>query len=110
MLQVSDGAQSSQNLSQASNWSADEIKGTLTNANNAVSLLSNGKFSTLRGKLHTSISKAKPSTLRYYKRKAEESTDALLNLFAPGQSKELKLLISPEPEKPKPDPELRTQF
>lgn len=110
MLQVSDGAQSSQNLSQASNWSADEIKGTLTHANDVVSLLSNGQFSPLRGQLHTSISKAKPSTLRYYKRKAEESTDALLNLFAPGQSKELKLLISPEPEKPKPDPELKDKI
>lgn len=110
MLQVSDGAQSSQNLSQASNWSADEIKGTLMHANDVVSLLSNGQFSPLRGQLHTSISKAKPSTLRYYKRKAEESTDALLNLFAPGQSKELKLLISPEPEKPKPDPELKDKI
>lgn len=89
MLQVSDGAQSSQNLSQASNWSADETKGTLTHANYVVSLLSNGQFSPLRGQLHTSISKAKPSTLRYFKRKAEESADALLNLFAPGQSKKI---------------------
>lgn len=33
-----------------------------------------------------------------------------MNLFAPRQSKELKLLISPEPEKPKPDPELKDKI
>lgn len=76
----------SQNLSQASNWSTGEITGTLTHANDVVSLISNGQFSPLRGQLHTSLSKVKPSNLRYYKRKAEESTDALLNLLAPGQS------------------------
>ncbi|XP_062568041.1 uncharacterized protein LOC134230289 isoform X2 [Saccostrea cucullata] len=103
---LSDGTQSSQNLSQASNWSSEEMKGTLQHANDVVSLISSGQFSPLRGQLHTKISKAKPSTLRYYKRKAEESTDALLNLFAPGQSKELKLLILPQPERPKSDPDM----
>lgn len=76
MLQVSDGAQSSQNLSQASNWSTDEITGTLTHANDVVSLISNGQFSPLRGQLHTSL-QVKPSTLRYYKGKLQ----SLLMLF-----------------------------
>lgn len=79
-------------------------------ANDVVSLLANGEFSPLRGQLHTCLFKAKPSTFRYYKRKAEEPTYALLNLFAPGQSKKLKLLISPEPEKPKPDAELKDKI
>ena len=42
--------------------------------------------SPLRSQLKTDILKAKPSTVRYYKRKAEDCVDSLLDMIAPCQS------------------------
>ncbi|XP_061189168.1 uncharacterized protein LOC133197244 [Saccostrea echinata] len=48
------------------------------------------KLSPLRAVLQTDISEAKASTVRYYKRKAVESVDSLLNFIAPSQGQVLK--------------------
>ena len=96
ILQTSEGTQFSQHLSQISNWSDTIDTNTLEVANEVIDLASRGKSSPLRGQLRTNIDEAKLSTIRYYKRKAEESVDSVLNLIAPGQSQELKKLIMPE--------------
>ena len=83
---------------------------TLQHANKVIHLASRGQCSPHRGQLHTDISKLKNSTKRYYKRKATESVDSLLNLIAPGQSQELKNLILPEPTTPPTDSELTTSI
>ncbi|CAG2218847.1 unnamed protein product [Mytilus edulis] len=93
---TSEGTQFSQHLSQISNWSDTIDTSTLEVANEVIDLASRGKSSPLRGQLRTNIDEAKLSTIRYYKRKAEESVDSVLNLIAPGQSQELKKLIMPE--------------
>lgn len=95
---------SSQPLSQISNWS-DEMETTLDQANATLKIL-NCKSSPLRGQLLSDISSLKDGTIRYYKRKADESVDYVLNIIAPGQSKELKKLIMSEPTKPPTDDEL----
>ncbi|VDI66136.1 Hypothetical predicted protein [Mytilus galloprovincialis] len=94
----------SQPLSQISNWS-DEMETTLDQANATLKIL-NCKSSPLRGQLLSDISSLKDSTIRYYKRKADKSVDSVLNIIAPGQSKELKKLIMSEPTKPPTDDEL----
>lgn len=87
--------------SQTSNWS-DEIGSTLQKANDIIQVVTGGNVSPLRGQLHTDIFKASDSARRYYKRKAEESIDSLLNIIAPGHSEKLKQLNHPDVTKPQP--------
>ena len=53
------------------------------------------KLSPLRSVLRKNISDVKESTKRYYKRKANESIDSLLDLIAPKQGQDLKEEVIP---------------
>lgn len=55
------------------------------------------KLSPLRSVLRKNISDVKESTKRYYKRKANESIDSLLDLIAPKQGQDLKEEVIPTP-------------
>ncbi|KAK3088999.1 hypothetical protein FSP39_000014 [Pinctada imbricata] len=78
----------------ASNWSAEEGVNDLDNINHAVSLLSHGTTSPVRAQLSISLETAKESTIRYYKRKADEACNYFCELIAPTQGKKLKSLVS----------------
>ncbi|XP_062590554.1 uncharacterized protein LOC134252133 [Saccostrea cucullata] len=81
---------------------------TLQNANEVLRMVTGGKASPLRAQLRTDISSAGESTIRYYKRKAEESVDSVLNLIAPGQSSNLKQLITESTKEPSEDDLINT--
>lgn len=49
---------------------------------------SDGRISPIRGQLLLPLSEAADSTQRYYRRKASEAIDLVLDTIAPGQSKE----------------------
>ena len=85
---------SSQNTD-ASSWSLDVGYNDLENINKAVGILSHGTISPLRSQLSSPLDEVKPMTINYYKRKAEEIVDVLLEIIAPNQgSKMRKVLIN----------------
>ena len=55
--------------------------------------LSRGSVSPLRAQLRTDLNNVGPSSLFYYKKKANESIDSLLHVIAPGRSDQLRDLV-----------------
>ncbi|CAC5395938.1 unnamed protein product [Mytilus coruscus] len=85
--------QETQHSSQCSNWSTGEeaqsVIHPLSKVNRAIELIiSRGSVSPLRSQLSMPREYSKQS--RYYKRKALETTDALMNAIAPNQGLKLK--------------------
>jgi hypothetical protein len=87
------------NLSQTSNWS-DEIELSLQEVNNLFHVATSGAMSPLRSQLRKGLDQTQKATVKYYKRKASEAIDAVLNLIAPGQSSELKKMLLTESPPP----------
>lgn len=86
--QDSEGQVSTVSSSQDSSWSqVDEAlplkEIQIADINKAIYVLGQGCISPLRSKLNTNIDEAKDRTIRYYKRKAEETSEALYNAIAP---------------------------
>lgn len=80
--------------SQCSNWSdCIEPSVTLEEFNSSMKTLSKGSVSPLRFQLNKRANEADPRTIRYLKRKAEQSLDAIVEAMAPGQGGELLKLI-----------------
>lgn len=61
--------------------------------NKAIELISHGSVSPLRSQLSMPLENSKQPTARYYKRKALETTDALMNAIAPNQGLKLKKIV-----------------
>lgn len=80
-----------------SSYSEDSISvkkekaGSLDHANDVLSLLSNEQMSPLRSQLQTKWEDISQRTKRYYKRKADEGINHVLEIIAPGQSNSLKM-------------------
>lgn len=65
--------------------------GGLDHANHVLAVLSNERMSPLRSQLQKHWEDVADRTKRYYKRKAEEGINHVLEIIAPGQTKELKI-------------------
>uniref|UniRef100_A0A8W8LUZ6 C2H2-type domain-containing protein n=1 Tax=Magallana gigas TaxID=29159 RepID=A0A8W8LUZ6_MAGGI len=96
-------SQSSAVCSQSSNWSQEEEalplqEIQLADVNAAINIISQGQISPLRSRLGTDLVDVKERTLRYYKRKAEETCTALLDAIAPHQGQRLKRIVLPSSE------------
>ncbi|CAC5361729.1 unnamed protein product [Mytilus coruscus] len=90
LTDLSQNSQTSQSIdlsqdSQISNWSDDVGLHTLNRINTALVSVSKGSFSPLKYQLETPLDKIKESTLRYIKRKANQSVDCVMEAIAPGQ-------------------------
>ncbi|XP_065925464.1 uncharacterized protein [Magallana gigas] len=100
---VPSDSQSSAVCSQSSNWSQEEEalplqEIQLADVNAAINIISQGQISPLRSRLGTDLVDVKERTLRYYKRKAEETCTALLDAIAPHQGQRLKRIVLPSSE------------
>ncbi|VDI84005.1 Hypothetical predicted protein [Mytilus galloprovincialis] len=102
---LSQNSQTSQSIylsqdSQISNWSDDVGMHTLNRINTALVSVSKGSFSPLKYQLETPLDKIKESTLRYIKRKANQSVDCVMEAIAPGQGVAVKKIFLREMKNP----------
>ncbi|CAC5372568.1 unnamed protein product [Mytilus coruscus] len=102
---LSQNSQTSQSIdlsqdSQISNWSDDVGMHTLNRINTALVSVSKGSFSPLKYQLETPLDKIKESTLRYIKRKANQSVDCVMEAIAPGRGVAMKKIFLREMKNP----------
>ncbi|CAC5416324.1 unnamed protein product [Mytilus coruscus] len=98
LTDLSQNSQTSQSIdlsqdSQIYNWSDDVGMHTLNRINTALVSVSKGSFSPLKYQLETPLDKIKESTLRYIKRKANQSVDCVMEAIAPGQGVAVKKIL-----------------
>ncbi|VDH94563.1 Hypothetical predicted protein [Mytilus galloprovincialis] len=105
LTDLSQNSQTSQSIdlsqdSQISNWSDDVGIHNLNRINTALVSVSKGSFSPLKYQLETPLDKIKESTLRYIKRKANQSVDCVMEAIAPGQGVAVKKIFLREMKNP----------
>ncbi|CAC5394026.1 unnamed protein product [Mytilus coruscus] len=91
------------NLSQDSqiyNWSDDVGMHTFNRISTALVPVSKGSFSPLKYQLETPLDKIKESTMRYIKRKANQSVYCVMEAIAPGQGVAVKKIFLREMKNP----------
>ncbi|CAC5357950.1 unnamed protein product [Mytilus coruscus] len=115
LTDLSQNSQTSQSIdlsqdSQIYNWSDDVGMHTLNRINTALVSVSKGSFSPLKYQLETPLDKIKESTLRYIKRKVNQSVDCVMEAIAPGQGVAVKKILLREMKNPHDQNDVQTDL